>query len=88
LLKEIGVISLRGARSGIDEKVVELAKLFQLCGCDFLALKKYFEELQLSSSHMSPVSRKLLQRSQTTESYLSSSHDDRQMPPPSPSLAE
>jgi hypothetical protein len=50
LLKEIGVISLRGVRSGVDEKVVELAKLFQLCGCDFFALRKYFDDLQINSS--------------------------------------
>jgi hypothetical protein len=77
LLKEIGVISLRGAKTGVDEKVVELAKLFQLCGCDFFALKKYFEELQLTSSHMSPVTR--IKLKQSTVISPQSSKDENQM---------
>lgn len=74
LLKEIGVISLRGVRSGVDEKVVELAKLFQLCGCDFYTLRKYFEDLNITSSHSSPSSHAKILRSHSTDTS-SSSHD-------------
>jgi hypothetical protein len=67
LLKQIGVIALRGAKTGVDEKVVELAKLFHFCGCDFFALRKLLDELG--------VSPRKTQKSKSSRSHRSASVD-------------
>ena len=60
ILKEVGVVAMRGARAGVDEKVILLTKLMRVAGCDFAALRKSFYENnivnpEVESSKKTPV---------------------------------
>jgi hypothetical protein len=44
ILKEVGVVAMRGAQAGVDEKVSMLASMLRSSGCDFAWLRKTFIE--------------------------------------------